>query len=245
METGTFAVEARVEEAHWWFVGRRRLFAREIGRLGLPPDAGVLDIGTGTGSGLRMLRDCGFRNVRGVDASDDAIAFAAAKGLGRVERGSIYAVPAADASQALVLATDVIEHVDDDIRALREVARVLAPGGYLLLTVPAFPSLWGLQDQRAHHKRRYRLQPLRRLLESAGIAPLRSYYFNYLLFGPIWLARQAIRVLNVDLESENEVNSPVINGLLTPIFRLDCATAPWVRPPFGVSALVLGRKAPR
>ena len=60
METGTFAVEAQVEEAHWWFVGRRRLFAREIGRLGLRPDATVIDIGTGTGSGLRMLRDIGF-----------------------------------------------------------------------------------------------------------------------------------------------------------------------------------------
>jgi SAM-dependent methyltransferase len=245
METGTFAVEARVEEAHWWFVGRRRLFAREIARLGLPPDAGVLDIGTGTGSGLRMLRDCGFRNVRGVDASDDAIAFAAAKGLGRVERGSIYAVPAPDASQALVVATDVIEHVEDDARALREVARVLAPNGYLLLTVPAFPSLWGLQDERAHHKRRYRMRPLLHLLEAAGIASLHSYYFNYLLFGPIWLARQAIRIMNVELESENEVNAPALNRLLTLIFRLDCATAPLLRPPFGVSALVLGQRVAR
>ena len=129
METGTFAVEAQVEETHWWFVGRRRLFAREIGRLGLQPEVAVIDIGTGTGSGLRMLRDIGFRNVRGVDASDEAIRLVAAKGLGPVERGSIYTVPVADASQRLVVATDVIEHVDDDMRALREVARAMGPAG--------------------------------------------------------------------------------------------------------------------
>ena len=242
MDTGTFAVEARVEETHWWFVGRRRLFAREIARLRLPSDANVIDIGTGTGSGLRMLRDCGFTHVRGVDANDDAIKFAAEKGLGVVERGSIHSVPVADGTQHLVLATDVIEHVDDDARALREVTRILAPDGFLLLTVPTFQSLWGLQDERAHHKRRYRLAPLLDLLEANGITPLRSYYFNYLLFGPIWLARQAIKVMNVKLASENEVNSPAINSLLTAVFRLDCATAPIIHPPFGVSAFVLGKR---
>ncbi len=242
MDTGTFAVEAMVEETHWWFTGRRRLFAREIARLRLPADAPVIDIGTGTGSNLRMLRDIGFTNVRGVDASEDAIRYCLAKGLGPVERGSILSVPAPGASQALVLATDVIEHVDDDARALREVRRVLAPNGFALITVPTFPSLWGLQDRRAQHKRRYRLKPLLHLLRSAGLMPLRSYYFNYLLFVPIWLARQVINVLHIDLASENEVNSPVINGILTGIFRLDCATASIVHPPFGVSALVVAKR---
>jgi len=242
MDAGTFAVEARVEETHWWFTGRRRLFAREIARLGLPPEAPVIDIGTGTGSGLRMLRDIGFKNVCGVDASDDAIRFVTAKGLGPVERGSITSVPVADASQQLVVATDVIEHVDDDLRALKEVARVLAPQGFALITVPTFMSLWGLQDERARHKRRYRLSPLLRLLDQAGLAPLRSYYFNYLLFGPIWLARQVIRLLHIELASENEVNSPAINWLLSGIFRFDCATAPVIHPPFGVSALVVAKR---
>jgi hypothetical protein len=72
---------------------------------------------------------------------------------------------------------------------------------------------------------------------------LRSYYFNYLLFVPIWLARQIIRLMRVNLESENEVNAPGINLLLTWIFRLDCATAPLIHPPFGVSALVVVKQA--
>ncbi len=242
MDTGTFAVEAAVEETHWWFTGRRQLFAREIARLRLPADAAIIDIGTGTGSNLRMLRDIGFSNVRGVDASDDAIGYVTAKGLGPVQRGSILALPVTDASQALVLATDVIEHVEDDARALREVTRVLAPSGFALITVPTFPSLWGLQDRRAQHKRRYRLKPLLRLMRTAGLTPLRSYYFNYLLFVPIWLARQVIALLRIELDSENEVNSPAINRLLTAIFRLDCASAPILHPPFGVSALVIAKR---
>ena len=190
-----------------------------------------------------MLRDIGFTNVRGVDASDEAIRYCTAKGLGPVERGTILSVPVADGSQALVLATDVIEHVENDARALREIMRILAPDGFGLITVPTFPSLWGLQDRRAQHKRRYRLGPLLRQLRSAGLTPSRAYYFNYLLFVPIWLARQVIRVLRIELESENEVNSPTINRLLTAIFRLDCASAPIIHPPFGVSALVITKRA--
>lgn len=244
MDTGTYAVEARVEETHWWFAGRRALFGREIGRLNLPSGAKVIDIGTGTGSNLRLLRDIGFRNVRGLDANEDAIRLCAAKGLGPVERGSICSLPIADASHDLVLATDVIEHVDDDLQALREVNRVLAPDGFLLLTVPTFSSLWGLQDEVAHHKRRYRLGPLLRLIEAAGLVPVRAYYFNYLLFVPILLARQVIRLSRVKLNSENEVNSPLINSVLTPIFQFDCWSAPLVHPPFGVSALVVARRRP-
>lgn len=244
MDTGTYAVEARVEETHWWFAGRRALFGREIGRLNLPSGAKVIDIGTGTGSNLRLLRDIGFCNVLGLDASDDAIRLCTAKGLGPVEHGSICSLPIADASHDLVLATDVIEHVDDDLQALREVNRVLAPDGFLLLTVPTFSSLWGLQDEVAHHKRRYRMGPLLRLIDAAGLVPVRAYYFNYLLFAPIWFARQVIRLSKVRLNSENEVNSPLINSVLTSIFQFDCWSAPVVHPPFGVSALVVARRRP-
>nr|MCH9674054.1 class I SAM-dependent methyltransferase [Gammaproteobacteria bacterium] len=147
------------------------------------------------------------------------------------------------ASFELVLATDIIEHVNEDADALREIWRVLAPGGRVLITVPAFESLWGLQDERSAHVRRYRMKPLLQRVESSGLEPLTHYYFNYLLFVPIWLARRAIDLFKVNLDSENEVNSPALNRLLSAIFRLDVSTARLVRPPFGVSALVVAKKA--
>lgn len=245
MQTSAYAVEAEVEGTHWWFVGRRRLFGRELMRAGLPVNARTLDVGTSTGSNLRLLRDAGFTNVTGLDMSPDAIRFCESKGFGPVRQGSVCAMPFPDASFDLVLATDIIEHVDDDALALTEVVRVLAPGGRVLITVPAFPSLWGLQDEVALHKRRYRLSPLLDLVRRVGLRPAETYYFNYLLFAPIWLARQVIRYARIDLRSEGEVNTPALNALLKGIFRADVSTARLLRPPFGVSILVLAEKSSR
>ena len=151
-------------------------------------------------------------------------------------------MPFDDGQFDLVLATDVIEHVDDDLLALREVHRVLAPGGYALITVPAFESLWGLQDEVAHHKRRYRMRPLLELVSAAGLTTVRSYHFNYLLFVPIFLARNAIRLLRVTASSENDINTPALNAVLRQVFLLDVRTAPVLKPPFGVSILALAQK---
>jgi SAM-dependent methyltransferase len=243
MEASVYAVEAEVEQTHWWFVNRRRLFDAELKRAGVSTGARSLDVGTGTGANLRLLQELGFRNVTGLDASEDAIRFCAAKGLPPVRRGDITALPFADSSFDLILATDVIEHVDDDGTALRELRRALAPNGTLLLTVPAFQSLWGLQDRVSMHKRRYRLRPLLDLLKRNGLAPRRAYYFNYLLFVPIWLARRLIDLLRIELRSEDEVNSPLINRVLSWVFAADVATAGIVHPPFGVSILVVAERA--
>lgn len=242
MDSDAYAVEAGIEATHWWFIGRRALFARELAAAGVPATAAALDIGTSTGANLRLLRELGLTRVEGLDASEAAIRFCAEKQLGTVRLGDVCAMPFADASFDLVLATDIIEHVGDDEQALREIARVLRPAGHLLLTVPAFPSLWGLQDRVAHHRRRYRRGPVIRRVRAAGLRPERIYHFNYLLFGPIWLARRVIDLLQINLASEAQVNSPLLNRLLQWIFALDIATAPRLRPPFGVSILVMAVK---
>jgi SAM-dependent methyltransferase len=244
MDIAAYATEALVEKDHWWFVGRRQLFSRELARLSLDRRAATLDAGTSTGANLRMLRDLGFCNVTGLDLSDEAIRFCTEKDLAPVQKGDINALPFADETFDLVLATDIIEHVDDDIGALCELNRALKPGGHLLITVPAFPSLWGLQDKASHHKRRYRLRGLKAKVEAVGFTVERRYYFNFILFAAIFLARQIIRIggLETRLKSENEVHSAGINSILMPIFALDTRLAPMLRLPFGVSILMLARK---
>jgi SAM-dependent methyltransferase len=243
MKPEVYEQEARVEETHWWFVGRRKLFRREIEKLGHAKNAPVLDIGTGTGANLRLLREIGMEDVTGLDASEEAIRFCAERGLGAVRRGDACNLPFPDGSFDLVLATDVLEHVDRDAEAAGEIRRVLTPGGHALLTVPAFRSLWGLQDVQSHHLRRYRRSPFRRLLLEAGLEVRDLYYFNYLLFPAIWGARQVIRVLKPGIESENQVNTPALNRALHRVFSIDVATAPVLRPPFGVSILAMCRRA--
>jgi len=162
-----------------------------------------------------------------------------------VRKGDICALPCPDHAYDLILATDIIEHVDDDAGALAELHRVLRPGGIVILTVPAFPSLWGLQDRVSLHKRRYRRRELEGRVAEAGLSLRDCFYFNYLLFLPIWLARQCIELFGVELESENEVNTPLLNRILGWVFTLDVSTAPRVRPFFGVSLLALAQRDPQ
>jgi SAM-dependent methyltransferase len=241
MDLRTYAVEDAIEADHWWFVARRQLFRERIAALGLPRSAPVLDIGTSTGTNLRLLAKMDFANVRGLDQSEAAIEYCRRKGF-TVAQGDVCALPFADAAFDLVLATDIIEHVDDDALAAREIARVLRPGGHALVTVPTFQSLWGLQDDVSQHRRRYRLGQLVEVLSAAGLAVEDAHYFNYLLFAPIWMARQVLRRLPVRPDSENQVNTPLINRVLTQVFTLDIRTAGKVRPPFGVSALAIARR---
>jgi len=239
MDLAAYRIEAEIEATHWWFVVRRRLFARLIRALDVPRDAPVLDIGTSTGTNLRLLRDLGFHDVRGLDVSPVAARFCAEKGLGAVTVGDAAALPFADAAFPLVPATDMIEHLDDDAAGLAEIRRVLTRGGTALVTVPAFQSLWGLQDDVSHHKRRYGRQELREKLAAAGLRVECLHYFNFLLFAPIWLARQVLRRRPGRVRSENEVNSPALNAILAAVFALDVRLAPVLRPPFGVSLLAV------
>jgi SAM-dependent methyltransferase len=241
----TYQIEAEIEANHWWFVTRRKLLSRIIRELGVAPDAPILDLGTSTGTNLRMLKDLDCRNAIGLDKSPAAIRFCAEKGLGRVEQGDVCDLPFADEHFACVLATDIVEHVDDDVRALSEICRVLAPGGTAVITVPAFESLWGVQDDVSHHKRRYRKRQLEARLRAAGLEGVEVFYFNYLLFFPIWLARQVIHYLRLQVRNENLVNTSLINRVLTAIFTLDVYTARWVRAPFGVSILAIARRGRR
>jgi SAM-dependent methyltransferase len=242
MEQNTYEIEARVEAEHWWFRGRRILFASELRTLSFPTTARTLDIGVGTGSNLRMLREEGYRNVTGIDLNQMAVKYCIAKGFTSVALGDATRLPFAERQFDIVLATDTIEHIDDDRKALFEIYRVLAPGGYAIIAVPAFPSLWGLQDDVAHHKRRYRIRDLKEKIRTSGLEIQKEYHFNYILFPSIWLARRVIDFLRLRRGSEAEFNSPLINRLLFWIFRFDVRTAAFLRPPFGVSIAVIAQK---
>ncbi|MBV8590973.1 MAG: class I SAM-dependent methyltransferase [Acetobacteraceae bacterium] len=207
MDVAAYAIEAAIEADHWWFVGRRWLFSSIINKCDLSRDADVLDVGTSTGANLQLLRDLGFTRITGLDQSALAIQFCAGRGFGQVRLGDVCALPFPDASFDLVLATDIIEHVDDDLRGLQELRRVLKPGGCLLLTVPTFSMLWGLQDEVSHHKRRYRLGQLLKRLEAANLSSQQYFYFNYVLFMPILVSRRLMRLFKIRVGTENEINT--------------------------------------
>jgi SAM-dependent methyltransferase len=187
-----------------------------------------------------VLRNIGARRVVACDLSVDALRLSGSEAT--LARADATRLPFRSDSIDLLLAADVIEHLDDDREALREFVRVLRPGGHLVLTVPAFPSLWGPQDIVAQHRRRYRRSPLLALIEGAGVRVSTCFHFNYVLFTPIWMARKILLALGVRVASENQINTSLLNRVLTRVFFADVDTAPVLKPPFGVSLCVVAAK---
>ena len=246
METSTYEIEARMERSHWWFQGRRRILDRMLERLDppLPPGARVLDVGCGTGANGPVLAARGGLAI-GIDASKVPLGLGGTDERGHAARlrGDGTALPFADGSFDLVVALDVLEHIDDDSAAARELARVLRPGGALVIFVPALRLLWGLQDEVSHHRRRYHRGELRDLVSGAGFRVERLTFFNSLLFPPILAARLLMRLLPTGkLKSENQVGGPITNAVLEAVFGAEVPLLDRFDLPVGVSLACLARR---
>ena len=243
MKEHTYPIMFRVEQSHWWYTGRRKILARfveDICRRVTDRRPRILDVGCGTGANLLMLSQYG--EAEGVDVSEDALAFCRERGLEKVKLGAGEELPYEDGSFDLVTALDVVEHMDDDLAGLREMRRVLRPGGRVLLFVPTFMFLWGLQDEVSNHRRRYRLSELRRVLEQAGFEIERTTYANITFFLPILLMRQLMRLTGIKAASENNINVSALNGVLGKVLGAESFVLRFMNIPFGVSGLCVARK---
>ena len=242
MKEHTYPIMFRVEQTHWWYTGRRKIleeFVEKICREVTDRRPRILDVGCGTGANLLMLSKYG--DAEGVDVSEDALAFCRERGLEKVRLGAGEELPYEDATFDLVTAFDVVEHMDDDLAGLREMRRVLRPGGRVLLFVPAFMFLWGVQDDVSNHRRRYRLPELRRVLEEAGFEIERTTYANITFFLPILLVRKLMRLTGIKTESENNITVSSLNGPLGRLLGAESWFLKRMNLPFGVSGLCVAR----
>ena len=239
----TYPILFRVEQSHWWHIGRRKIiagFVADICRRVTDRRPRILDVGCGTGANLLMLSK--FGDAEGVDVSEDALSFCRERGLENVKLGAAEALPYDDDTFDLVTALDVVEHLDDDLAGLREMRRVLRPGGRVLLFVPTFMFLWCLQDDVSHHRRRYRMPELQRVLEQAGFEVERTTYANITFFAPILAMRKLMRVTGIKAESENNINVSALNGVLARMLGAESLLLRYANIPFGVSGLCVARK---
>ena len=232
----------RAEDRHWWYRGRREVLERVIGRLGLPPGARILDAGCGSGRNMVELARRG--SVTGVEVSDTSVSLARARDAGEVISGSVLQMPFESASFDLGVCLDVIEHLEDDLAALRELRRVVVPGGALLVTVPAYQWLWSGHDEVNHHRRRYTQRSLRAVAEKAGWRQVRSTHFNSLLLPVAVLLRVLDRFSRKTTESSLDLWVPPqpLNWLLERPLRLEAMLiGRGGRIPVGLSLLAVFR----
>ena len=237
-----------VDEYHWWYRGRRRIIAVELAKLPLSRPARILDAGCGSGRTLPEL--VRFGEVAGIELSPDAAAVARARGPYDVRIGRLEELPWDDGCFDLVTCLDVIEHTPDDVATLQELARVTRPGGWLLVTVPAYQALWSRHDEDNHHYRRYERAPLREAAVAGGWEVRRMTSFNSVLLAPAAAVRLAQRRRphreNGDYRHDVDIGPAWLNGVLEQPLR---AEARWLARgrtlPLGLSLLaVLQRPAP-
>lgn len=230
----------RIEESHWWHRGRRKIigtFVQQICR-NFSGEPRILDVGCGTGANLKLLSQ--FGKAEGVDVSTDALEFCKQRGLD-VHLGAAEQLPFEENSFDLVTALDVVEHLDDDVAGLKEMRRVLKPNGRILLFVPTFMFLWGVQDDVSHHRRRYRLPELRRVVKQAGFEVERTSYANITFFAPILLIRKFMAWTGLRASTENNINISALNGVFTRILAAEGSVLRHMNLPFGVSGLCVAR----
>jgi len=238
----------RLELEHWWFRVRAGILSDGMeriaaGRTGLR----ILNVGAATGRSTELLQR--FGTVKSIEYDEPSYRYCRDVLQMDIDHGSITVLPYADDAFDVVCCFDVIEHVGEDRKGMDELVRVCARGGVVFLTTSAYMSLWSDHDRINHHVRRYVLDDFRGYLRPYPGDWLRATYYNALLFPPIWLVRMAQRLLPrkryEDLRPDNEfMQSPLTDRLFGAIFGLERHLLRHVDFPFGVSLIVVWRKAP-
>lgn len=243
METDVYKQIYDVEDKHWWFVSRLKL----IGNY-LPVNVQnirLLDIGCGTGLVAKTFSDRGY-DVYALDISDDALNYCRKRGLKNLYKGNIMKLGFKAGYFDFVTCLDVIYHtqVKNDAKALKEIFRVLKPGGKLILTSCASSMLSGKHDIAVHTRHRYSLQEMKMKLLKAGFSIEKASYFNTFIFPFVYIMRKIDDALNRNKppKSDLKIENALVNSLMKSVLAVEIMLLRVINLPFGVSLFCVARK---
>jgi len=238
------------ENTYWWFQGRKKILFKMMERFELLRNgkAKVLDVGCGTGLILEKISNRSF--AVGIDFSSQALSFCKQRGLKNLIKGNVQDLPIRDSSVDLVLALDLLEHIEDDKGLIKEIQRTLKPDGYLLATVPAHQFLWSDHDEALHHYRRYSKRGFHNLISSDALVPIKYTYVITVTFIPIFLFRVIQKIYHFFVCRERKPKTHIIilpkilNSLLISILDIEGTILEYTNFPIGVSLLCIAQKKP-
>ena len=222
---------------HWWWRAREEILLERIAALlKIVPHARILDVGCGAGLFFDALQR--FGEVEGIESDETAIRLAG-KWRARIHHGELDAAFTPGAPYDLILMLDVLEHLEEPAALLRQAARLLAPRGRILVTVPAFNWLWTKHDDLNHHVCRYTAAGMRRTIDAAGLSTAMSSY----LFPSLVIPKALVRVLEAALGSSPSVPGippAPVNRAVQIALRAEYAVARWL--PFGTSVIAVATR---
>lgn len=239
-----------LEDTHWWYVGLRHQIVTALRRWMVPQPAGaqpvkVLDAGCGTGSLLEHLSQRNHQWLAGVDLEWEGLRLSRSRGLPNLLQGSVASLPVQSDTFDVVISIDVLCSIGvDEEAALRELHRILKPGGLAILQVPAFEWLRSEHDVAVSTRHRYRCREVNRLVEGAGFTVRQSQYRNTLLFpvmAPLRLLKRH-RVHAAEAQSDVKPLPRLLNRMLTRMLIFEAHLSQRVRLPFGLSVFCIAQK---
>ena len=235
------------EEYYWWHLGKRRAIGKLIEKhCNLQPFSKILDVGCGTG---KMMEEIRFyypkSEVWGLDSSKKAVSYCQSRGISNIINSSLSAkLPFNNNEFDLIVALDIIEHLDDDLYSIKELFRLLKTNGTLIVSVPSYNLLWSYWDVMLGHKRRYTKKNLSSVLKNAGFSIININYRNSFLLLPAIFFRLFKGINNKkNNQSSDFIPIPLFaNKILLMLFNIETAVANYIHIPFGLSIYCVAKK---
>lgn len=232
-----------LEKKHFWFKSRRKYIVDLL--KSLPKDSTILDIGSSSGILLNELKDEGFNseNLYGIDISEEAIKNCKENGIENAFVMDAQNITL-DKKFDVIIASDCLEHLEQDKKALTNWKSLLKDNGKLYVFVPAYMFLWSEHDTANMHFRRYTKSELVNKLSETGFTIKKSSYWNFFLFFPISLVRLAGRLKSSKTQKENHSleGMPPANGLFYQLINFENKLLKGLSFPFGVSTFCIATK---
>lgn len=235
---------AELEKTYWWHQGKVHLVKALLGE---ERDLTILEIGCGTGMLTKFLSNYG--TITGIDISPEAISFCQKQGLEKVFKADINSMDITPhrSKYDLVVASDVLEHIQDDMQAMKNIKKMLKESGRFLLTVPAHKFLWSEHDEALHHKRRYHSLEITKKLKDAGFTVAKKTYFVATALPAIVLFRLWGNIFGKSAYPKTSyvVLPEVLNNLMIKLLAFEAEVAKKLDLPIGVTIAVVARKNPK
>ena len=234
MENDVYIRHAKSFRNHWWFKSRVLIFDSILQNLKLKKNIKILDYGSGVGSNIAMLKKYGK-----VDSLEPNII--ATKFLKKTFK--IKIIKKLKKKYNLILLADVIEHIKNDRKKIKEIFGALNNNGYLILTAPAFQFLFSKKDESLHHYRRYNSYNLLSMFNKKEIKIIKLSYFNFILFFPIAITILLFKLLRINfIDKVEKTPNFLINYLMFKIFSFEKYILKYINFSFGLSILLVVKK---
>lgn len=231
---------SQIERWHFWFAGRQAYLERVLARYVPLEGLRLLDVGCGTGYVLNFLARSGYQPV-GLDLRSEGLqAMARMKTQTALLQADAIFLPLEAESFDAVLLLDVLEHLEPP-PLVNEIQRVLKPGGYTILSVPAMDWLWSYRDQAAGHIQRFSRKKLTDLMVGEGMHPVELHYYQFFLFPLVVFSRLLARRFHKTRDLE-ESRLPLLNGVFAAINSLEVRLGDVIHWPWGSSIFAVFRK---